>query len=258
MSWVQFFDEVWPVTDDVAYLRVYVRAPDAACPRVSWSFDLFHCPRAEKPSPDKPHAERWLSVEICDFTLPGRDWRELSGLEIRCDAAWQASQEYYGEYGAHVLPQVLAHACFLSHWAEPRGVEPGFHRWTAHDFHLRLGQRDGLQFACELDAWLVPEKEYYRIKPESPEDLARWGEGPPNLRVVTPVVFNAATVSVPRCGDDPVPLARRLLREETGCEEMFSPIVEWALRHTPDFKGSVPMPGWRSTVCFSTTPPKAA
>jgi len=63
---------------------------------------------------------------------------------------------------------------------------------------------------------------------------------------------------VPRCGDDPVPLAPRLLREETGCQEMFSPEVSWTLHHTPDRKEIVPMPGWRSTVRFSTTPPKTA
>lgn len=110
MSWLQFYDEVWPVTDGVAQLRVYVRAPDVGCPRAAWSFDLFHCPRTTESAADKPGTDRWLSVEISDFTLPGHDWRELSGLEIRCDAAWQSAQEYYAEYGAHVLSKVEVHA----------------------------------------------------------------------------------------------------------------------------------------------------
>ena len=85
---------------------------------------------------------------------------------------------------------------------------------------------------------------------------SKTSSGLPNLRVVTPVVFDDGNVSVPLCGDDPVPLARRLLREKTGCEEMFSPEVSWALRHTPDRKEIVPMPGWRSAVRSRPCRPK--
>jgi hypothetical protein len=35
---------------------------------------------------------------------------------------------------------------------------------------------------------------------------------------------------------------------------MFDIRINWALRHTADRKKIVSMPGWRSTVLFSTTP----
>jgi len=57
---------------------------------------------------------------------------------------------------------------------------------------------------------------------------------------------------MPRCGDDPVPLARGYLREAIGCEDLRDANVEWALRRTHDRKESVQMPGWTSTVKFST------
>ena len=88
---------------------------------------------------------------------------------------------------------------------------------------------------------------------QTAEQVARFADTPPNLRVITRAVFKGGSVEVPRCKGDPLPTARRLLREETGCEEMFAPEVKWALRQTPDRKEIVSMPGYRSTVSFSTT-----
>ena len=126
--------------------------------------------------------------------------------------------------------------------------------WIAHDFIVRFGTLDGWCLPCELDAWLIPRDEYYRKAPETPEAVARFAEGPPNLRVMSRTLFKGGTVEVPRCAGDPVPWARRLLREETGCESLHRPKVEWMLRQMPDQAKAEPMPGWRSTVGFSTGP----
>ena len=254
MSWLRAHDEVWPVTDDAAQLRVHLRGPDMGGPAVSWALDLFHC--VQEKNLGQPAGEGWVSVEVSDLAFIERDWRRFANLEIRADPAWQATREYCGQYGQITRPQVTAHITKLRARDEGPGREARRGLWTGHDFILRFGARDGWGFACELDAWLLPDKEYYRTVPETPEELARFAEGPPNLRMITTAVFTGGTVCLSRCGDDPLPWTRRRLREETGCEGMFSPAVGWALRDTRDHKELVRMPGWRSDVNFSTMPVK--
>ena len=255
MSWIQLHGEVWPVTNDEAELRVYVHAPDVGCPRVWWVLDVSHYIKTENPPvPGDPGMERWLDIELGSLVLNVSDWRQLAGLEIRADAAWHATQEFIGPYGhCYNSPRVIVYQTVLKHYAQRAGVEAGRTEWIAHDFILRFGNRDGWSFPCELDAWLIPEKEYYRLVPETPEETARFAEGPPNFRLITRASFVSGTVEMTRdAAADPLAQAREILPEQTGCETMLKPELKWMLRQTPEREEIVPMPGWRSSVHFYT------
>lgn len=258
MSWIQLHGETWPVTKDEADLRAYIHAEDADCPRVSWVMDVSHYIMPEN-FPGQKTMERWLDIELGGLILNVRDWRRLAGLEIRADAAWHATQEYIGPYGhCHNSPRVHVHQTILKPHAEREGVEAGRKWWIAHDFILRLGQRDGWSFPCELDAWLIPEPEYYRKTPEPPADAARFPDEPPNFRLVTRATFIEGSVDLTRAAAaDPVGRAREILREQIACEPMLRPELEWMLRHTPANEEIIPMPGWRSHVHFQTPPGNA-
>ncbi len=253
MSWIQFQGEVWPVTDGSAHLHVYVLAPDVGCPRVSWWLELFQAIEPKAPLPEGPNIERWINVELTSFTVPVREWREFANREIRADAAWQAEQEFLGPYGhCHHLPKVEVSMTVLKQYAAKESDADWFY-WVGHDFVLRFGSCDGYAFPCELDAWLIPKEEYYRKTPETPEETARFAEGPPNLRVITRAVFEGGGVDLARCGTDPLPVARNSLREQIGWDELREAKLQWHLRNTPDDKELVRMPpGWRSSVSFFT------
>ena len=259
MSWIQLNGKTWPVTKDEAEVRVYIHAADVGCPRVSWNLDVSHYIRPEDYPAGKIKIERWLDIELGDLILNVRDWRRLAGLEIRGDAAWHATQEFFGPYGhSHNSPRVNVHQTILKPAAGREGVEAGRKAWLAHDFILRLGRRDGWSFPCELDAWLIPEEEYYRKEPETPEAAARFPDEPPNFRLVTRATFVSGSVGLTRqAAADPVARAREILREEIACEPMLRTELKWMLRHTPENKDIVPMPGWRSDVHFFTPPGNA-
>jgi hypothetical protein len=256
MSWLQLHGEVWPVTDDEADLRVYIRAPDVGCPRVWWDLDVSHYIKPENPPAGDPGIDRWLDIELGGLILNLRDWRSLAGLEIRADSAWHATQEFIGPYGhCHNSPRVAVYQTVLKPYAERAGVESGRKEWIAHDFILRFGNRDGWSFPCELDAWLIPKEEYCRLAPETPEETARFAEGMPDLRLVTRATFVRGSVDLARgAAGDPLSQAREILREQIGCDTMLRPKLNWMLRQTPGREEIVPMPGWRSGVHFFTTP----
>ncbi len=254
MGWVHLLGEQWEISDDEARLRVRLAAPDAACPRQSWSWDLFQMERGDTLADSgKRKVERFASIEVSELHFHERDWRRLSGLEIRADSAWHEAHEYSDELGNVDPAHVHVHA--------PKALSAGGGKkklkestWIAHDFILRFGQLDGWCLPTELDAWLIPKTKYDRKTPEKPDALKNFAVGPPNLRVMTRTLFTGGSVEVPRCGDDPLPLARRLLREATGCDTMHEAKVDWMLRQIPGKKESERMPGWRSTVHFSTRP----
>src|SRR5664280_1688591 len=258
MSWIQLNGETWPVTKDEADWRVYIHAADVGCPRVSWDLDVSHYIMPEN-YPGKKIMERWLDIELGGLILNLRDWQRLAGLEIRGDAAWHATQEFFGPYGhCHNSPRVQVHQTILKPHADREGVEAGRKAWIAHDFILRLGNRDGWSFPCELDAWLIPEEEYYRPQPETPEAAARFPDEPPNFRLLTRATFVSGSVGLTRhAAADPVAQAREILREEIACEPMLRTELKWMLRHTPENKDIIPMPGWRSDVHFFTPPGNA-
>lgn len=258
MSWIQLLGKTWPVTKDEADLRVYIHAEDAICPRVWWDLDVSHYIHAEN-FPGRKVMERWLDIEVGGLILNLRDWRRLAGLEIRADAAWHASQEFIGPYGhCHNSPRVHVHQTILKPHAERKGVEAGRKWWMAHDFILRFGNRDGWSFPCELDAWLIPEPDYYRVQPETASEATRWPTEPPDFRLVTRATFTQGTVGLTcRAAADPVAHAREVLREQIACEPMLRPELKWMLRHTANSEKIIPMPGWRSDVHFQTPPGNA-
>lgn len=251
MSWVQWLGEQWETTPDEAELHLHLWQPEAMCPRSSWSLRMRHAEYAASADPRK--LERWLDVEIGELHFRERDWRKLAGLEIRADAAWHAEHEYCHEYGSLVESSVTAHTIVVGN--TKRNPEPVGKResWRGLGFILRLGARDGFGFSCELDAWLMPESEFWRTTPETPGELARFAEGPPQLRVVTRAVFTGGDVNVTRA-EDPLPLARRYLREEAALAEMHDPHIEWAVRRILSGAATEQMPGWTSTVAFKTRP----
>lgn len=259
MSWIQLHGETWPVTKDEAEVRVYIHAEDAMCPRVSWDLKVSHYIRPEDFPAGEIKLERWLDIELGGLVLNLRDWRRLAGLEIRADAAWHATQEFIGPYGhCHNSPRVQVQKTILQPHAGREGVEAERKQWLAHDYILRLGNRDGWSFPCELDAWLIPEEEYYCKAPETPEAAVRFPVEPPNFRLVTRATFVSGTVGLTRrAANDPVSHAREVLREQIACEPMLRTELKWMLRHTPANEKIVPMPGWRSDVHFFTPPGNA-
>ena len=254
MSWLQLHDEVWPVTDDEADLDVHIEAPDVNIPRVQWNWSVSHnIERPQREVSGGPVMDRWLDIEVGRLILKLRDWREFAGLEIRADSAWHETQEFVGPYAhSHNAPRLLVSQKVVAPSNNANGWEIKTTGWTAHDFILRFGSRDGWSFPCELDGWLIPDEEYYRDEPETPEEVARFPEGAPNLRIVTRATFGSGTVSLSRQPADPLLRARQSLKELIGCDEMLDPKLEWMLRRASDGDKCVPMPGWRSSVKFWT------
>ena len=203
--------------------------------------------------PGKLNIARSLHVEIEEFTVPFADYRRFAGLEIRADSDWHRAQEFVGPYGhSHHAPRVRATEYVLAEHAQ-NPDDAGLFSYLAHDFILRFGARDGWFFPCELEAWLLPEAEYYRREPETAETVAHFPTRPPDLRVLTRVEFTGGFIAMPRCGLNPVPAASTAIRELTGCEEVCHPNVNWHGRMKRDYKGIEPLPpGWRSTVSFAT------
>ncbi len=251
MSWVEWRGETWPTTTDEADLSVLLWPLDTCGQRPSWSLRLDHSIH-EKDLPSGPFRYyRALAIEISELHFREKDWRRFSGYEVRSDPAWQDAHESITDYGR------LARAVITARVHEIRRKPDGevetleFSSWTGEDFILRFGTRDGIHFACELEAWLVSDNDYGRTGPETPEEATRFAEGPPNLRVLSPAAFAQASVMVPRCGDDPIPTARGYLLQETGCDHLHPREVRWAARRSLDQKTLTSVPGWTSTVNFS-------
>jgi hypothetical protein len=244
MSWLQWQGETWPATEDEAELRASIAAPDSAGPRVTWRWECMHY--ARMPGLDGEN-DRCMSVRIDDLGIREGSWERLSGREIRADAAWHDAQENTGCYGSLRLSRVEMFGEL------PQGGSREDARWIGHDYILRIGQRDGLYFPMELDAWLIPSKEYEREVPETAEEVARFGVGPPHLRIIARMAFLNVSVELARCSGDPIPVARRVVREEIGFHDLHRPKMKWWLRHTADRQKIVEMPpGWRSSVKFGT------
>lgn len=242
MSGIEWRGERWAGNDTDANLRVYLRLPESSCERAAWSFNMYHMVRPD----ETKRAERWISIEITELHFPERDWRRFENFEIRATPKWHAAHEETDDNARLIESQI----CVSSHIDKPEpGTESPF-QWIGHDFTIRFGRRDGLVFPCEIDGWLMPSEEYYRDHPETEEEVQRFAEGPPNLRVMVPVTFEGGSVCVPRSGPDPLPLALKYIKEEIGCDEIYHPQVEWNSRYAE--KDVVKMPGWGSSVNFCT------
>jgi hypothetical protein len=250
MSWVQWRDEIWPATEKEAELHLHLWPPDSACPRQSWRWDLQHIPVAFD-ADGKRRSNRWVAVELMNLNLEVTDWRRLAGREIRADAAWHDLHESTNEHGRLNVSEALLDVTEIDRTLGEGKVKRHDQHCIAHDFIVRLGAWDGFVLPLELDAWMIPRDEYYRLEPKSEEEVARFADGAPNLRVMARTRFKRASVVVERC-DDPVPRARKYLREAVGLEARSETAeVSWS-RYRESADGNLePVPGWASVVRFS-------
>jgi hypothetical protein len=247
MSWIQWQRENLPTTRDAAGLNCTLAAPDMQGPRQDWALTLSH----EVPwPPEVPKKYRWLEhleVEIPQLGLQLRSLEELSGLVIRSTPEWLLKVQEYDGYGRLMEPVLV-----VSHFKvclETQEVVVN-EDYLSVEWELRFGQLDGMTLSCELDAWSVlPEREFFRDEPETPEELAKFAKGEPMLRLMTPVDIRAVTVEMERCGEDPIPLARQRLKEALGIEDTWGERVFWESNFIamPEHK-AVKEPGWRSKV----------
>jgi hypothetical protein len=250
---VQLNGETWQPTQDVAELKLYLCRPDVQCDRQEWRFEMMHLvPRVER-APGASYAEKSLVLTLETMGVEVRDWRRLAGMEIRADASWHAKHGHCNEGGWLRESSLEVCEMFFRESAEDAAEMVRERTWRAHDFVLRFGKRDGLAFPVELDAWLLPEEEYWRREPESPEELARFGEGPPDLRVMATAVFTMGWVALPPC-KDPLALAERMLRKEVAIEGMHNSKIQWETRELPGTTEREEMREWPATVYFTTEP----
>ena len=250
MSWVEWQGETLPKTRDIARLRLTVEAADVGGPRQSWRFELGHLvPNQNRASDDWRHVQT-LNVSIPEMGIQVRDWRELAGLTIRSTPQWLAGVEESGPYGHLVDPSLGVSHCKMTPGKKEFEINED---WMSIEYELRFGQWDDGCLACELDAWAVPSEEYHRTEPETPEELASFAVGPPNLRVITRAAFDGGRIEMERCGDDPTPLALQRLREQVGEVELWDTEVHWPASYANGFdQPPVKEPGWRGKVSFST------
>ncbi|HEY3663230.1 MAG TPA: hypothetical protein VGL24_08780 [Chthoniobacterales bacterium] len=255
MSWIQWHDEVWPVTDDQAELRVYLWPPDCGYPRPSWHFELMHLFRPPDADATKDYSrDRWIGLELEELFFHEPDWRRLSRHEIRATPAWHDAHEHFMQHHRLVESRITLGCKQVRRTADEPRKTAGQEYWRAHDFIIRFGERDGLCFPCEIDAWMIHEDDYNRTEPEDPATIAPFAATPPNLRVITRALLVGISAAVPRAGHrDPAAAARRLIEEGIGYDgELRDPEIEWDLRRDLETNDYVENPGWSSTVRFST------
>ena len=254
MSYVQWHGHTWPLSDDEASLIVHLPPRDCPAALPEWDLSLDHCVRASQPEPDgRRKLVATLQVDVGHLGLRPRTWHDLSGAHLRADANWYEQTSHFGAYGHHTSPRFNTFIWIKTGSAGASSLgTTGREHWAAVDFEVRFGQRDGLVFPCEIDAWLLPQEDFSRDEPESPEELAAFGQGPPNLRVITRAVFHSGTIDMPRCGDDPWPQARREIHAALGPFDIQRHEVKWDLHRAPGAERCSERPGWRSSIQFWT------
>jgi len=220
-------------------------------PRQNWSLQLNHKQTWPADVPRKYRMQRYLEVEILELGVEVRDLREFSGLVIRSTPEWLERVQQCGQYGHLVEPVVRMH-----HWrASPEtGEVVASESFLSLEWELRFGQLDECSLPCELDVWaLIPEEDFSRREPETAEDLARFAQGEPLLRVMARAEIVGGRVEMERCGNDPLPLARQRLHAAVGGLDVAGETLHWESNFVtmPEPK-AVKEPGWRSAVCFKT------
>ena len=248
MSWLQWRGEVWPATEAEADLHLHLWAPDSACPRQSWRLELHDYPQEiDESGESKP--PRWAGVDVA-LNLQLDNWHDLAAREIRADPAWHNLHESTNEYGHLDVSEATLVLADLDPERRAPGEEP-YQNWVAHDFIVRLGAGEGFVIPVELDAWMILDDAYYRLKPESEGEVQRFAEGPPNLHAMARARFKSCSVVVERC-EDPIPRAREYLRRAIGLDLPSNATAEvnWdSYRKLPNGK-SERRPGWTSRVRF--------
>jgi len=255
MSWVVLNGEHWEATQDIVELKLHLDRPTAHGERQDWSLELNHSVRRNERAPGVSPTAKFLTLQLEGLGWVLRDWRQIAGRELRADAAWHGAQPCCHFSG---MERDTTLEAWEVHLRDPAKDGPGPHAirdrtWRAHDFTIRFGARDGFDFPMELEAWLLPEETYWQREPEPAEALRRFGEGPPNLRVMASAVFTTGWVRLPP-SRDPLASARRVLREEVMLEEMHEAKIQWATRRDSGTEEGEVMQQWPPTVYFQTEP----
>ncbi len=251
MSAIQWLGETLPNTQDCAQLEFALNAPDMGGPRQNWNFELGHHLPWPEGVPGKRKVWQALKVEIMELGIAVRDLREFSGLVIRSTPQWLARVQESGQYGKLVEPVVQVHHWKVSLQTQEMEV---YENYFSLEWELRFGQLDEVSLPCELDVWaVIPEDEFFRTEPETAAELARFAEGEPVLWVMTRVDIIGGAVDMERCGDDPLPLARKRLHAALGEIDVAKETLCWDSNFIamPEHK-AVTEPGWRSKVRFDT------
>lgn len=254
MSYAQWQGRTWPTTTDEASLRVHLPPRDCPGALPEWDLELDHFVMSAERGPDgQRQILGALQLEISQLGLLPRRWHDLARQHVRADAAWYERTARFGPFG-HRCHQCLEVTSYIPSAHPPaHSLGPaGRLEWCALDFEVRLGARDGLYFPCEIDAWLFPRGEFDRDEPETPEELATFGQGEPDLRIITRAKFSGGSIGMPRCGDDPWPQAQREILAALGPMHFARHQVDWHVHYPPHSGELVPRPGWRSFIHFWT------
>jgi len=252
MSYAHWLGQTWPHSTDDASL--YVHIPSRNCPAalIDWDLELDHFVESSQPGPDgKKKLIAALHINITNLGLRPRTWLDLSGQHIHADAHWYEQTTASGPYGHAEKERFRVSTWFEDDCPETATLGPTEpQRWVAIDFEIRFGRREGYVFPCEIDAWVIPEADFAREEPETPEELATFGQGPPNLRLITRAIFRSGTIDMPRSGDDPWPQAQREIHAALGPFDIKRHNIRWNVCRRPPPNDLQECPGGRSRVQF--------
>ena len=88
MSWVQLNGITWPMTRQIAEVKLHHWREDAQCPRQQWSLELSHCVSVPERDAADEADQKLLLLRLETLGFSTHDWRRLEGYEFRADAAW--------------------------------------------------------------------------------------------------------------------------------------------------------------------------
>ena len=225
MAWVKLFGETWRASPEPLEFKLTLWREDSVCPRQQWGISFQEVMRRLEKKPGDCQTEKSVVFEMESLGLSLTDWRRLADREIVSTPAWQESAEFFHEYGrlAETAPTVML-VEFAGRVAGDDGeVKESNYRVT--HFVLRTGSLDGCDFPMELDAWLVPENEFWRREPESSAELAHTPERAPDLQIMGTGTFAEGWIHLPAC-DNPEATGRRILREEVKLERLYETTVQ--------------------------------
>lgn len=245
MAWVKLFGEIWCASPEPVEFQLTLWREDSVCPRQQWGISFQEVMQRIAKKPGESASEKSVVFDLDSLGLSLTDWRRLADREIRSTPAWHESAEFCHEHGhlVETAPRVM-----LMDFAEQVAGGDGSAKvsdYRVTDFVLRTGSLDGNDFPVELDAWLMPESEYWRREPESPAELAQTPERAPDLQIMGTGIFAEGWLYLPAC-DDPEALGRRILREEVRLERLYSTRINPGIRqvqgqniHDPSFPATL-------------------
>jgi hypothetical protein len=246
MAWVKLFGETWRASPEPVEFQLTLWREDSVCPRQQWGISFQEAMRRIAKKPGESASEKSVVFDLDSLGLSLTDWRRLADREIVSTPAWHESAEFCHEHGH--LVQTAPNVMLMDFTNElDGGANVSDYRVT--HFVLRTGSLDGSDFPVELDAWLVPENEFWRREPESYAELADTPERAPDLQIMGTGIFAEGWICLPAC-DDPEATGRRILREEVKLERLYKTTVQPGRRQVQG-KG-LDDPAFPATLHFRT------